>query len=100
VAAFIVNGMGTRNRRIRDKRRAAARQRNTQRVDTTTLASQPMRPVRFVYTLSCPSCGYSHADEMIAPSAAPAGAQVDIATSCTCGGRTYGTARVNQVPES
>jgi len=91
--------MGSRNRRIRDKRRAIARQRNTERYDTT-LAIDRTRLVRFAYTLSCPSCGYSDADEMVSPSSAPAGAQVDITTSCTCGGQTHGTARVLEVLET
>jgi len=89
--------MGTRSRRIRDKRRAAARRRNAERYGTVALTHERMRPVRFAYTLSCASCGYSDADDMIAPSSAPTGAQVDITTSCTCGGQTHGTARVLEV---
>lgn len=99
MATVIVAGMATPKRRVHDKRRAAARQRNTERYDIPVLTNGGMRPVRFTYTLSCPSCGYSHADEMIAPSSAPIGAQVDITTSCTCGGQTHGTARVLDVPD-
>jgi len=97
VAAVIVNDMSRRNRRVHDKRRAAARQRNTERDDTATLDAGETRPVRFAYALSCPSCGYSDTDEIIEPSTAPLGAQVDITTSCTCGGQTHGTARIHDV---
>lgn len=85
--------MSARDRRIHDKRRAKARDRHAER-DAVAIPSEHTRPVRFSYSLRCPSCGYSHADEMIAPSAAPIGAQVDITSSCTCGGQTHGTARV------
>lgn len=88
--------MGTRNRRIYDKGRAAARQRNMHR-DNVAIDVGRTRPVRFAYALNCLSCGYSHADEVIAPSSAPAGAQVEITTSCTCGGETHGIARVSEV---
>ncbi len=56
-----------------------------------------MRLIRFAYTLSCPSCGYTDTDDMVMPSAAPARAQVEVTTSCTCGGQAHGTARVLEV---
>jgi len=91
--------MGTRNRRIRDKRRAATRQRSSERHDAAELEVDVGRTrlVRFVYTLSCPGCGYSDAGDMVMSSAAPAGSKVEITTSCTCGGQTHGTARVLEV---
>ncbi len=91
--------MGTRNRRIRDKRRAA-RRHNNQRNDVVALDLGRTRSVRFAYTLSCPSCGYSDADDMVVHSAAPARAQVEGTTSCTCGGQAHGTARVLEVLQS
>ncbi len=91
--------MGTRNRRIRDKRRAA-RRHNNQRNDVVAMDLGRTRSVRFAYTLSCPGCGYSTTDDMVMPSAAPAGARVDITTSCTCGGQTHGTARVLEVHQA
>lgn len=99
MATAIVNDMSTRNRRICDERRAAARQRNGERNDISALGAGETRLVRFAYTLSCSSCGYSDADEMIATSSAPAGAHVDITTSCTCGGETHGMARVLEIVE-
>lgn len=96
MAVVIVNGMSTRNRRIRDKRRAAARQRG-EPDDIGTLTNARTRPVRFAYTLSCTSCGYSDTDEMTEPSSAPIGAQVDITTSCACGGQAHGTACILDV---
>lgn len=89
--------MSTRHRRIHDKRRAEARQRNIERNDVAALGGGDARPVRFAYTLSCPSCGYSHADDMTAPSTAPIGARVDITTSCACGGQAHGTACILDV---
>lgn len=98
MASVIVADMGTRNRRIRDKRRATARQRS-QRCYAAALEVGRTRLIRFAYALSCPSCGFTDADEMIAPSSAPIDAQVDITTSCTCGGQTHGMVRVLEIVE-
>ncbi len=96
---IIVEGMSTRHRRIHDKRRATARRREGQCDDVVLIDGQHARLVRFAYAMSCMSCGYSDADEMNGPSSAPIGAQVDITTSCTCGGQTDGMARVLEIVE-